>query len=127
MANATPASVDAFLTKIATATSMRLCSGATAPVDRTEAIAATLASVAVVGGDFGAIGNITGGRAMQGPDKPDVSISQTSSDGRWMTLDDGTDLLHVIPVQGAPISVTNGTTRDLTYGEVSMLFEGTVV
>jgi hypothetical protein len=44
-----------------------------------------------------------------------------------MTLDDGTDLLHVIPVQGAPVTVSVGTTRDLTYGQVSMLFEGTVV
>jgi hypothetical protein len=55
MANATPASVDAFLSKIATATAMRLCSGATAPTDRAAEIAVTLANATVSGGDFGAI------------------------------------------------------------------------
>lgn len=127
MANATQASVDAFLSKIATATSMRLCSGGTAPTDRSEAVAATLANETVGSGDFGAIAGITGGRAMDGPDMPDVAISTSSSDARWLTLDDGTDLLHVIPLQGAPVTVTTGTTRDLTYGQVSMLFEGAVV
>ena len=121
----TQQSADPCLSKIATATTMRLLSGSTVPVDRAEAISRTLGSATVTSGDFSAITTYGSneGRSITGPVVATFAMTATGS-GLLMSLDDGSDLLHVSDVTGGAVSVTNGETRQVSYGFVRIPFVG---
>ena len=99
--------LDASVDKIATATMLRVCSGASNPADLAAAVSATLASVAVDSGDF-AKSDGTSGRKVTIATQIDIPITGAGTqDATCITLDDGTDLLYVIPA----------TTKSLTNGD----------
>lgn len=101
--------MDAALAKVATATTLRVCSGASNPADRAAAVTATLASVALTpglgNGDFTAADGDVSGRKVTVAQQSDISIS-ASGDATCVCLDDGTDLLYV----------TTSVTQTLTAG-----------
>lgn len=117
---------DEFLNKIKTATTLRVISGTSAPADRAEAISRTLGSIVVGSGDFGAIGDYgtATGRSMTGPVKNDVPFT-VGGTAAMLTLDDGTTLLHSNGMSGTMV-VTNGASRNVTYGEIRVPFAGDV-
>lgn len=96
--------MDAALDKVATATTLRVCSGASNPTDLTAATAATLASVTVDSGDFTKADG-TSGRKVTVAQQATIPIT-ASGDATCITLDDGTNLLYV----------TTCTTQALTSG-----------
>ena len=97
--------MDAMLDKIATCVKLRVCSGASNPVDRAAAIAATLAAVDVDSGEFANADGDGGGRKVTIAQQTNMAIT-TSGDATCVTLDDGTNLLYVTPA----------TTQTLTSG-----------
>lgn len=105
------ATLDAFLAKIATATSMLVCGGASSPADRAAALAAALADVAMTpglgNGDFTAADDPTGGlgRKVTMTAKNGVTVD-SSGDATCIALIDGSALLYV----------TTCTTQTLTSG-----------
>jgi hypothetical protein len=99
--------LDAALDKIATATMLRVCSGSSNPATRAEAVTATLASVAVDSGDFAKSDGVSG-RKVTVSAQVDIPITGVGTqDATCITLDDGTNLLYVIPA----------TTKSLTNGD----------
>ena len=96
--------MDAALDEVATATMLRVCSGANNPADRAAAVAATLASIAVDGSDFVKSDGTSGRKTTVGA-QSGVAITVTG-DATCICLDDGTSLLYV----------TTCTTQTLTSG-----------
>ena len=96
--------LDAPLDKIATATTLRVCSGSSNPADRAAAIAATLASTSMSSGDFTKSDGVSG-RKVTIAQKAAISIT-AGGDATCVVLDDGTDILYV----------TTCTTQTLTAG-----------
>lgn len=105
------ATLDAFLAKIATATTMLVCGGSSSPADRTAALAAALADVAMTvglgNGDYTAADDATGalGRKVTMTAKSNVAVDATG-DATCIALIDGSSLIYV----------TTCTTQTLTQG-----------
>jgi len=106
------ATLDAFLAKIATATKMSVCSGASNPADHTAVLAATLATVAMTAGlgngDYTAADDGTGalGRKVTTTAKNGVSVTATG-DATCIVLEDASNNI---------IYITTCTTQTLTSG-----------
>jgi hypothetical protein len=105
------ATADAFLTKIATATSMIVCSGASNPADRAAAVAAALATATMTAGlggaDYTAADDATGalGRKVTMTAKNAVSVT-ASGDATCIVLVDASNIIYI----------TTCTTQTLTNG-----------
>lgn len=105
------ATLDAFLAKIATATAMHVCSGASNPTDRAAVIAASLANSAMTiglgNGDYTAADDATGalGRKVTMTAKNGVSVT-ASGDATCVALIDGSSIIYI----------TTCTTQTLTSG-----------
>lgn len=105
------ATLDAFLTKIATATSMVVCSGASNPADRAAVLAAALATQAMTvglgNGDYTSADDATGalGRKVTMTAKNGVSVT-SSGDATCIALIDGSSIIYI----------TTCTTQTLTSG-----------
>jgi hypothetical protein len=102
---ANDAVMDAALDKIATCTALRVCSGASNPVDRAAAVTATLATVVLDSGDFAKANGDASGRKVTIAQQANMSIT-ASGDATCVALDDGTTLQYVVPA----------TTQALTSG-----------
>lgn len=101
--------MNAALAEIATATTMRVCSGASNPVDLAAATTATLASVSLTAGlgngDYTAADGDVSGRKVTVAQQTDIAIT-ASGDATCIVLDDGTNLQYI----------TTCTTQALTSG-----------
>lgn len=113
--------IDALLDAIATGTTMRVVSSA--PTTRSGAITATLGSAVVEAADFSAITTYATnqGRQRVGP-SADITFSADGT-ATHLCLDDGTDLLHVMPITAT--AITNATTRTVSYGTIRVPYAGT--
>ena len=85
--------MDAALDKVATATMLRVCSGTDNPANRSAAVSATLASVAIDSADF-TKSDGTSGRKTTVAAQSGLAIAATG-DATCVCLDDGTNLLYV--------------------------------
>jgi hypothetical protein len=105
------ATMDTFLAKIATATSMVVCSGASNPADRAAVLAAALATSPMTpglgSGDYTAADDATGalGRKVTMTAKNGVAVT-ASGDATCIALIDGTSIIYI----------TTCTTQTLTSG-----------
>jgi len=120
--------IDAAFDEIEKATHLHLVEGATIPQSRADVTTNTVGNVALAGAgaDFTKSG-VSGGRRLTLEKKDDAAITKTSTTANWFALIDGSDLLYAKQVSGAPLSVTDQTTRDFDFGYIEMLFEGTNV
>ena len=120
--------IDAAFDEIEKATHLHLVEGASIPESRSDVTTNTVGNVALAGAgaDFTKSG-VSGGRRLTLASKEDAAITKTSTTANWFALIDGTDLLYAKQVSGAPLSVTDATTRDFDFGYVEMLFAGTNV
>ncbi len=99
--------LDAPCDKVATATMLRVCSGSANPATLAAAVTATLASVAVDSSDFAKSDGVSG-RKVTVAAQVDIPITGAGTqDATCIALDDGTNLLYVIPA----------TTKSLTNGD----------
>jgi len=109
--SAPAAVIDTFLAKVATATTMLVCSGASNPADRASALTAALASVSMTvglgNGDYTVAADATSpfGRKVTMTAKSAVSVS-ASGDASCIVLVDGSNIIYV----------TTCTTQTLTSG-----------
>lgn len=95
--------MDAALDKVATSTILRVCSGASNPVDRAAAITATLASVVVDGTDFTKANGDVSGRKTTVATQSNISIT-TSGDATCVVLDNGVIILYIVPSTTQPLT-----------------------
>jgi hypothetical protein len=109
--------LDAALAKIATATTMTLCSQQ--PTTRTEAITTyKLADVTVDSGDFGSPADgDTSGRKMTVAAQSSVPVDATG-DSNHVALCDGTELLYVTTHTGQ--TLTSGNTANIGTWDVEI-------
>jgi len=115
---ANDAVMDAALTKVATATNMIVCSGASAPADRAGALAAALATVAVTPGDGNgdftiANGNVSG-RKVTMAEQDNITVD-VSDDATHVALIDGSILLYVTTCTTPQALVAGNTVKIPTW------------
>jgi hypothetical protein len=111
--------MDAALDKIATCTALRVCSGASNPVDRAAAVAATLATVTLDSGDFSKANGDVSGRKVTIAQQANMSIT-ASGDATCVTLDDGSTLQYVVPSTSQPLTSGGTVTSpafDVEFGD----------
>lgn len=102
--------LDAGLDKIATSTTLRICSGA--PATRATAITNTLASVTVASGDFTKTAGTVDGRKVTVAAKNGVSVTASGTPASYC-LDDGTTLLARTDVNVSSPALTSGSTTNI--------------
>jgi len=100
--------MDAALDKAATATMLRVCSGASNPATRAAAVTATLASIAIDSGDFTKSDGTSGRKTTVGQQTGVAITGAGTQDATCICLDDGTNLLYVTTCTAQPL--TNGGT-----------------
>ena len=87
--------LDAACNAVATANTLRVCSGTSSPMTRSAAIVNTLATTTLAPGDF-TLSDAASGRQVTIAAKLAIPIT-VSGDATCITLDDGTNLIYVTP------------------------------
>jgi len=113
------ATLDAFLAKIATATSMVVCSGSSNPTDRAAVLSAALATQAMVGGDYAIADDATGagGRKVTIAAKSAVPVT-TTGDATCIALIDGSSILYITTCTQQ--TLTSGNTVNIPAWKVQI-------
>lgn len=104
--------LDAALAVIGSATTLRICSGASAPTTVAAATTATLASTAVASGDFAIADATGGGRRTTVAAKANVAVTATGTPTHYVLVD-STRVLAVTEVDPATPGFTSGSTTDI--------------
>lgn len=102
--------LDAALDKIATSTALHICSGS--PTTRAAVLSASLATVALTGGDFTKAAGDVDGRKVTVAAKTGVAVTAAGTPARYCLID-GTTLLAWANVNVASPNLTTGSTTDI--------------
>lgn len=101
---------DAALDKIATATALHICTGS--PDSRATVLSSSLATVAVVSGDFTKAAGSVDGRKVTVAAKAGVAVTSSGTPASYCLID-GTALLARTDVDAASPSLTVGSTTNI--------------
>lgn len=102
--------LDAALDKIATATTLHICSGT--PATRATVLSSSLANITVDGSDFTKANGTTDGRKTTVGAQTGVSVTATGTPSRYALID-GTTLLAWADVDPGSPGLTSGSTVDI--------------